>query len=464
MKTWSAADFERDNHRFCDAVMKGGVTSGIVYPPAIAALASQFYLHSIGGTSVGAIAAAIAAAAEFRRRQTGSGEGYALLSKLPNFLTRDGVLLKLFSADPRKSESLLRVALALVGNSPLFARLSRALAMAVLTYIWILLPIAIVITLALWPAFAAIVSPAGSNAALQIWNVFVHGVVPALVWLFVLMFTLLVAFMVHCIGLLASNDFGWCHAYDADGAKDFENNLRRLELEGKDITELSAEQTPRLFDWLDAFIAKTIARCRAEPLTFGELRKAKLPAWYLKLHPEQETRGRGIDFRMVTTCLTLGRPYGVPFDENDTLRLDWTTWKPGAQNLFFLKSDFEKYFPAGIVAHMTKNGALDPKGRAYRVGAKDEPVYCFPTYDDLPILVGVRMSMSFPVLFCAVRLFTPDPHDEKKMRPLWFTDGGLSSNFPNSSLRSPATSLADVCPRSPRRREHQSHSQRRHLP
>jgi hypothetical protein len=40
------------------------------------------------------------------------------------------------------------------------------------------------------------------------------------------------------------------------------------------------------------------------------------------------------------------------------------------------------------------------------------------------------MSMSFPVLFCAFRLFAPDPYDSSVMRPLWFSDGGLSSNFP----------------------------------
>lgn len=42
----------------CDLVMKGGITSGIVYPLAIAEIAKAFRLRSIGGTSAGAIAAA----------------------------------------------------------------------------------------------------------------------------------------------------------------------------------------------------------------------------------------------------------------------------------------------------------------------------------------------------------------------------------------------------------------------
>jgi predicted acylesterase/phospholipase RssA len=53
--------------RYCDVVMKGGVTSGIVYPLAVCELAQQYRFVNIGGTSAGAIAAAITAAAEYRR-------------------------------------------------------------------------------------------------------------------------------------------------------------------------------------------------------------------------------------------------------------------------------------------------------------------------------------------------------------------------------------------------------------
>jgi hypothetical protein len=53
---------------FCDLVMKGGITSGVVYPSAIARLAGQYRLRNIGGASAGAIAAGAAAAAEYRRQ------------------------------------------------------------------------------------------------------------------------------------------------------------------------------------------------------------------------------------------------------------------------------------------------------------------------------------------------------------------------------------------------------------
>ncbi len=54
--------------RFCDVVMKGGITSGVVYPSAIAELAAKYELRNIGGASAGAIASAGAAAAEYRRQ------------------------------------------------------------------------------------------------------------------------------------------------------------------------------------------------------------------------------------------------------------------------------------------------------------------------------------------------------------------------------------------------------------
>ena len=44
----------------CDVIMKGGVTSGVIYPKAILKLSERYRFRSIGGTSAGAIAAAAA--------------------------------------------------------------------------------------------------------------------------------------------------------------------------------------------------------------------------------------------------------------------------------------------------------------------------------------------------------------------------------------------------------------------
>ena len=48
--------------RFCDLVMKGGITSGVIYPSAVCELARDYNFKNIGGASAGAIAAATTAA------------------------------------------------------------------------------------------------------------------------------------------------------------------------------------------------------------------------------------------------------------------------------------------------------------------------------------------------------------------------------------------------------------------
>jgi hypothetical protein len=65
----------------CDIVMKGGITSGVVYPLALVALAKKYRFANIGGTSAGAIAAAAAAAGEFGRQAPGAG--FERLAKIP---------------------------------------------------------------------------------------------------------------------------------------------------------------------------------------------------------------------------------------------------------------------------------------------------------------------------------------------------------------------------------------------
>src|SRR5437763_16852596 len=67
----------------CDLVMKGGITSGIVYPPAIFELKKNYFFRNIGGTSAGAVAAVGAAAAEFDR----DGGGFDRLLALANELS-----------------------------------------------------------------------------------------------------------------------------------------------------------------------------------------------------------------------------------------------------------------------------------------------------------------------------------------------------------------------------------------
>jgi len=82
--------------RFCDIVMKGGITSGVVYPAAVVEIAKKFTFKNIGGTSAGAIAAALTAAAERRRTRDGANDGFDRLGKVPDWLALENHLFRLF--------------------------------------------------------------------------------------------------------------------------------------------------------------------------------------------------------------------------------------------------------------------------------------------------------------------------------------------------------------------------------
>ncbi len=91
----------------CDIVMKGGITSGVVYPYAILELARRYRFRSIGGTSAGAIAAAFAAAAEYARSVRGDPDGFVRLQarceELPDRL------IHLFQPQPRFASLMAHV-------------------------------------------------------------------------------------------------------------------------------------------------------------------------------------------------------------------------------------------------------------------------------------------------------------------------------------------------------------------
>src|SRR5215471_3705070 len=94
----------------CDLVMKGGITSGVIYPGTVCELAKTYRFRSVVGASAGAIAAAATAAAELGRK-TG---GFERLSTLPTRLTHTGAngrstLFNLFQPAPsqRRAFALL---------------------------------------------------------------------------------------------------------------------------------------------------------------------------------------------------------------------------------------------------------------------------------------------------------------------------------------------------------------------
>lgn len=75
--TGGTAAFTAEQQEYCrrslDVTMKGGTTSGVIYPLALCELARHFRFRNLGGASAGAIAASLAAAAELGRTRRASG-------------------------------------------------------------------------------------------------------------------------------------------------------------------------------------------------------------------------------------------------------------------------------------------------------------------------------------------------------------------------------------------------------
>jgi hypothetical protein len=433
---FTAADFESpDIRRLCDVVMKGGVTSGVVYPTAICKLATTYAIKNIGGTSVGAIAAAITAAAEYRRRVSGSGQGYLELAKLPGFLGGEGSLLALFKPDAI-ARALFNVALIPIGTASVLAKLLRLIGTLLLQYVWIpLLTIAVI--------FGTFVGVAWPLPPGVVWRCLGAAIVFGLIAAFV---GIAIRFVYQLVRVLDANAFGWCHGYDPKAGA----------IDG-DVTQLDAKHVPPLFNWLEAFIAQTAGTPRAQPLTFGQLWNAPLPSWHTGSPGE-----RCIDFRMVTTCLTLGRPFELPFDPDEQFSqvadpaTDFDAQNHRRPSIYFCAEDLKNYFSADVVRQMTDWGAITALGKH----DGDQRVYLrFPAADSVPIVVATRMSMSFPVLFCAFPLYALDAN--RRMQKLWFSDGGLSSNFPIHFFDSPLprwpTFAIDLLPGAPETPSVQAH-------
>lgn len=88
--------------RECDLIMKGGITSGVVYPFAIVELAQTYRLRSIGGASAGAIAAVMAAGAEYRRQSSAAKDdmsGFVMIGDMAEELAAD--MQSLFQPAPK---------------------------------------------------------------------------------------------------------------------------------------------------------------------------------------------------------------------------------------------------------------------------------------------------------------------------------------------------------------------------
>lgn len=378
--------------RYCDLVMKGGITSGVVYPSAIATLAQVYRFKSIGGTSVGAIAAVLTAAAEYRRwKGNGDISGFDELAKLRTELGEKGKLISMFQPVP--------------GCRRLFKVLVTALnARNHLTRFWLIvlgLMRGYWLVSALSVAIAAGIGMLSASVCAGVLSWFVS-------WLALTGWSI----RSDLSGPVVDAGYGLCSGRDEPPAEGRKRDPR----------------APRaLMPWLHDLVQRVAGLNEtADPLTFRDLWTAGgdrfPPLWLPGAQPH------AIELRLFTTNVSHGRPYLLPFDSET---------KP----LYYLRSELKRCVPDEIEAFLEKKwNALAEKPPLPRDA--DPELRVLPCAEDLPIVLAARMSMSFPLLFTAVPLWAG--HDcrwacsqppkrasvASGLRRCWFSDGGISSNFP----------------------------------
>lgn len=363
----------------CDLVMKGGISSGVVYPQAILELAKVYRFRCIGGASAGAIAAAFAAAAELGR-ETG---GFERLEKVAEELARPNFLLGLFQPEPKLENTyeLLFKALTQPTTGGKVWGLIKPL---------ILHPLPIGLGVALAASTGWMLTPLAES-----------GRVAVLVLFAVLSLVMGIAVGAGFVAIgkfrqgakeFQANDFGFVHG--------FRGSKKR-------------QSTPNLTEWLayqlDFLSGRVIGQYadyeneKSTPITFGDI----------------ESGGK-IKLNLIVSNLSQGQAYSWPFREGD--------------RFIFSEVEFRKLFPRRVVDQLVAKAPDEPLPTGY---------HFLPSSDDLPVVVAVRISLSFPVLFGAVPLYTltaegfrclnkqPETLDAAThLQRNLFSDGGLSSNFP----------------------------------
>lgn len=357
--------------RPCDIVMKGGITSGVVYPLAALKLSDAYTFRNVGGTSAGAIAAAAVAAAE-RGRANGQG-GFDELRVLPAWLGSH--LQGLFRPAPDARPVFALLLAVLAARTP-GRKVLAALGAGARHFGW-------AAALGALPGIAlAVVALAGAGGWVLGWALF------CAVLLAVAGAILAVAFAVarRTSHALSANGFGLSPGHD----------------------ETASTEEPALTDWLDPLLSRLAGfdgtapdGSRDRPLTFGDL-------WGRDPGGERE-----IDLQMMSTNLTEGRPCRMPGD---------------LEGLLFDPAELRRLFPERVVTWMLEHRASGPE-----VGG----LVPLPAAADLPVVLGVRMSLSFPLLISAIPLHAVGRPSEGETVRCWFSDGGIVSNFPVHLFDSP---------------------------
>jgi predicted acylesterase/phospholipase RssA len=351
----------------CDIIMKGGITSGVVYPKAILALAARYRFRCIGGTSAGAIAAVMTAAAEYNR----SNGGFDAIAALPEEVEKK--LLSLFQPAPQFKPLFDSAMDAMNGaKMPGLFRL-----MAAHWRLWS--PVAVIF------GALAILSLLGCNALAAILFLFI-GFAASLLYGFY-------AIGRKTLSDLEAADFGLCPGPTQPDLPD-----------------------QGLSDWLADKIELAAGRMQPggprpnTPLTFGDL--------WGEAHDKDPSKDRHIDLRVMTTNLSIRQPHALPeldanhyFNEAEFRRLfpgwvvDFMVKQAGAiggkavvpmKKLGFLPMPVQGALPLIVAARMSLS---------------------------FPILFTT-------VPLYRVRHRTGRVDGSVEVERMLFSDGGLSSNFP----------------------------------
>ena len=426
--------------RFCDLVLKGGVVDGVIYPGVLIELARGFRFQSLAGTSVGAIAAALAAASEFSRR-LGSDIGFnEVLRKVPEELAKTDphqegrtVLQSLFQTT-QPLQRMFAVVVDLLSAKRKDFR--STLFKTVWVHYWRVLfgwfvggfTGVVIATLVVpfvdsylhfvYATYECAVLGIETLSTGAVFNRFPFAVVTGLV---AAVFGFGLTIYREYLCLTGQPGFGFCSGLSTDGGK-----------------------TEALIEWLHRGIQGAARMELSRPLTFQDL-------WDAPCGPKSVDGTRlekSIDLRMMTTCVSHGRPYEMPMVDKSV-------------RLFFSLKEWSHFFPPSIIEHLKAISVRYSKDTIDFLAGGDidgvrQPdkqnsphVESIPSGPDefrelpigqLPVLVAVRLSMNVPVLFQALPLWAIDHaagrtktiggRDAPEFKKAWFADGGLTSNFP----------------------------------
>ena len=384
--------------RYCDLVMKGGVTSGIVYPAAVAALKDVYTFKNIGGTSAGAMAAAATAAAEFARRN-GYRSGFEELERLHKWLAAKAPsgghsnLFSMFQPD-RATRPIYDVLVA--GLGPRRLKYTKMIARVLWAFrgfvLLVSVPGLLLLGLSWW--FLTSGPPewrpygwavAGLGLLLAAAGA-LSGAVLGCVW--------------RVNRAFPASGYGLCSGHATLQRRSWLSFGRRT-------------RPVALTDWLTCYLNRLAGLPEnGRPLTFGDL-------W-----GSGGAADPAIRLEMMATNVTHSRPHRLP---------------DLGKGFWFDGKEMRKLFPEPVVEWMEQHPDRSVKNPESFTKMGLRPM---PAPDDLPLVVAARMSLALPIVLSAVPLYTVDyaharyrrlyNRPDKTIEPerCWFSDGGICSNFP----------------------------------